>query len=140
MPLIQATDADMHHLSGPASTQGHRQANVHVAICIGIPIKIAACTLAFVHYRLIASKPRVYRSRAYAGTSCLMAPGFHTGPPHARIAEARKLTEETKKELRHIVRVQRSTKRIRQGYEREHRPLVLSFFEYGVCCCLYVSV
>ena len=36
--LHLATEADMHHLSGPASIQGHLQASVHVAIYIGIPI------------------------------------------------------------------------------------------------------
>ena len=36
-PNIQATETDMHHLSGPAITQGRMQTNVHVATDMGIP-------------------------------------------------------------------------------------------------------
>ena len=41
--MIQATETDMHRLSGPAGVQGHMQANVNVVMYMEIHIKIATC-------------------------------------------------------------------------------------------------
>ena len=100
--LLQATDANMHHLSGPASIRGHIHTNAHVAIYIRVQIykSLHVCWPVYmslhtrratqvVHIsvrRLYGTLRKCVRSTSTLGHSCVVRE-CHTTPKGGRCAK-----------------------------------------------------